>query len=483
MSLWYKAAVITLFMLFLTANAAYLHRVPGLMGDEASEGENVHLLSRARQPVVRGERSYIGPLVDYLRVPFIKFLGYTALAVRLPMLFFSLVSFTLAVVVFRRLWGDYTGLAAAAAMLFSPVYLLYQRLGWAITLSAFFTLLTLYFLTLPKESRFKKHGPLLAGIAAGLGAHNHILFLPVLAGITGGWLIAMLGQGHFRRIAGYWPAVIGFFAAFGTQLAVMAGDRAEFSDAAGSTSLFGDKVSDFPSLMPMILSGSSYIARYTGDELTPPLYMWITWILIALALSALIFSRRRRVGWAWAAALAVMTAAVLYIIVQFSLRYFVVPVLGMWALAGAGLGTIIVRLSKGRRQHLLAVSVIILAVGLTAWTAGQALIPYLKTGGSTGEFSLGNRNDSAAALADTGSLLRCIESAGPVYSKNVHIQNRLRFWSLNEKYNVEVVAANESKKRVRWVVYYRIEGKKYGDGQFEKCPQLKHWRVVARDKG
>jgi 4-amino-4-deoxy-L-arabinose transferase-like glycosyltransferase len=138
---------------------AYLHRVPGLLGDEASEGENVYLLFDAKQFLITGERSYIGPFLDYLRIPFVLLLGYSALSLRLLVLLFSGATFWLAIVVFRRLWGRDVGLIAAVAMLFSPVYLTYGRLGWAITLFPFFALLTLYFLTMPEQSRLMRHAP------------------------------------------------------------------------------------------------------------------------------------------------------------------------------------------------------------------------------------------------------------------------------------------------------------------------------------
>src|SRR3989344_7275884 len=78
---------IILFTLFFFANLAYLHRVPGFLGDEASEGENAYqILTEEKSPVL-GERSYIGVLTDYVRMPFIGVLGYSSLAIRLPVFF------------------------------------------------------------------------------------------------------------------------------------------------------------------------------------------------------------------------------------------------------------------------------------------------------------------------------------------------------------------------------------------------------------
>ena len=74
---WNRPVLIVLFALFVAANTVYLQRVPGLFGDEGSEGENVYQLLRTGGITVVGERSYIGPLVDYVRVPFVLIFGYS----------------------------------------------------------------------------------------------------------------------------------------------------------------------------------------------------------------------------------------------------------------------------------------------------------------------------------------------------------------------------------------------------------------------
>ncbi|MDP3997081.1 MAG: hypothetical protein U1C49_02485 [Candidatus Andersenbacteria bacterium] len=46
--------------LFVVVNSLYLGSVPGLMGDEGSEGENVYEILHAESLItVQGERSYI----------------------------------------------------------------------------------------------------------------------------------------------------------------------------------------------------------------------------------------------------------------------------------------------------------------------------------------------------------------------------------------------------------------------------------------
>jgi 4-amino-4-deoxy-L-arabinose transferase-like glycosyltransferase len=499
----YRATLIVLFALFLVANGAYLHQVPGLMGDEASEGENVYFLFDAKQLVITGERSYIGPLIDYIRVPFVLLFGYGPLSLRVVTWLFSAATFWLAVIVCRRLWGESVGLMAAVALLFSPIYLTYQRLGWAITLFPFFAFLMLYLLTMPETSRLARAAPLLAGLAAGLSLHNHVLFLSTMVGVAVGWAVAMLAGGRWRRLLRAWPALVGFWAGFGTQFAVMLLNRDDFRDAARATSLYGDRTRELREALPMVLSGSSYVARYTGDEFSPFAIKLITWIIFGLAIAALIVPRSWRISsakalrvkganpgkfhlgasWVWLIGVAVVMTTLLYMIFQFSLRYFVAPVLGFWALAGAGLGAILALLLRDRFRVWLPVLSLGLAVALTAWTFGVVLAPFLQSGGSTGEYSIGKRSDRAAALVDTRPLLTCVKGDGPVYSKDVHIQNRLRYLSYNPRNSLEVVAENEPKTRAVWIVSYRLEGEENPHAPFEKCPELTHWKVIARDRG
>jgi 4-amino-4-deoxy-L-arabinose transferase-like glycosyltransferase len=135
---------IALFLLFIVANTAYLHRVPGLMGDEAHEGGNVFRLIDTKTITFQGERSYIGPLIDYNRVSFVLALGYSALALRVVMLMFSIATFLLTISLFKKVFGKTTGLIVASTVLFSPIYLGEQRMAWAITLNVFFAVLLLW---------------------------------------------------------------------------------------------------------------------------------------------------------------------------------------------------------------------------------------------------------------------------------------------------------------------------------------------------
>src|SRR3989338_6806834 len=98
-----------IFILFLVAQLAYLHRVPGLLGDEASEGENVYQLLQSETLPIIGERSYIGVITDYIRVPFIWVFGYSVLALRIPMLIASVGFFFVAYALLQKYFGDHIG--------------------------------------------------------------------------------------------------------------------------------------------------------------------------------------------------------------------------------------------------------------------------------------------------------------------------------------------------------------------------------------
>jgi hypothetical protein len=181
--------------------------------------------------------------------------------------------------------------------------------------------------------------------------------------------------------------------------------------------------------------------------------------------------------------LVVLLLVLLYLIFQFSLRYFVSLVLGFWALAGVGLGGSLALLLRERWPTWPAAASLLLALGLTAWSASVVLLPFLQFGGRTNEFSIGRRSDNAAALVDTRQLLRCLSGAGPVYSTSVHIQNRLRYLSYDARNNLDVVLEHEPKQRAVWVVSYRLEGEENPHAEFERCPELRHWKVIARDRG
>lgn len=455
----FRAVLVLIFLLFLISSTVYLHRVPGLFGDEATEGENVYELLRSGRIVVKGERSYIGPLVDYVRVPFVLVFGYSALALRMTMLLVSLATFGLAVIVFRRLFGEEAYLWVVVMMFFSPTYLLYQRLGWAITLFPFFALLLLFFLT--DKRMHIPYRSALAGLAAGLGLHNYIVFLPAIAGIIGPCLVTFWRRP--KELLKYWLALLGFWAGFGTQFAVIQLISEDQGSPREVISGFWGRVADLPSLLPLVLSGSSYVARYTGNEFSSLAMGIITLVLVVLVGMAVLFGRHRRVAILWLWGLAIQLLALTFIIDRFTLRYFVLFVLGIWVLAGVGLSVLARRFTGAPAVVALALMVVI---------GAAVLVPYLRAGGSTERFSLGNRTDTAADFVDIRSLVSCVETLGPVWSDNPHVYNRLLYLS----HDNEAIELPGSKYEAHWLVDYRLPGELGG----VKCPELTHFKVSKR---
>lgn len=417
---------ILLLLLFVLACTAYLHRVPGLLGDEASEGENVHeILSGSKLPIL-GERSYIGVLTDYLRMPFIWIFGYSTLALRFPMVLVSIGTFFLAYRLLYRHFGEHVGSIALVFFLFSPIYLSYQRLGWAITLFPFFTLFLWYII---EESSWK-HKWMLAGLVAGLALQTHILFLPSLIAIC----IMAVGMLLFRRrvlrgvreVMQMWTALIGFWAGFALQFGILALMKEDQGDPGKTTQLFGERMADLLHSLPVYISGSSFVAQYTGDEFSYPWMVGIS-ILLLLGVVAAVFLARKPITYALVGFIIVHTIILLYMVDRYSLRYFVVLSLGVWLLAGVGWGSIVHKVCHQRAvQQILPVGVALL---LMLWMSGAILVPFLRTGGSVEQFSLGNRETSANAFLSERALISCLRGMGSVRGEREPIQNILTFYS------------------------------------------------------
>lgn len=465
-----QAAQVLLFLLFLLANSAYLHRVPGLLGDEASEGLNVFELLTADHLTIRGERSYIGPAIDYLRVPFVGLFGYSTLALRVPMLLVSVATFWLAWFVFRRLFDPEATTVALAVAFFSPTYLTYQRLGWAITLLPFFILLTLFFI-LQRErgaSPLARQAPLLAGLSLGAGLATHILFLASLPSLLAGWFLRALRAP--RTILSWWPAVIGFWAGFGSQFIILMTDREDQGNPWKVASLFWPHFRNLRLVLLDVLSGSSYVASYAGREFSPLAMRIIVGALVVLVAVALLGSRRKVTPWTWLLGLGIHLATLTVLMEYFSPRYFVVFVLGVWALAGVGAGVSVARVRR-YFPRLAAWTPLIIAALLLATTVRTTLLPFLATGGSTAEFSVGKRTNTAAAFVDLRPLLACLAGTGPATSESIHIRNRLAYLELAD---LGIDLADRSRD-ARWNIIYRTP--KTPSRSDERCRELAHFIV------
>ncbi len=493
---WYKISVVVLFGLFVITNGAYLQRVPGLLGDEGSEGENVFELLDSGKITVMGERSYIGPLIDYVRIPFVRAFGYSVLAMRLPMFIASLLTFWLAAVVLKRLFGKWQSLFALSLVFFSPIYILYQRFGWTITLFPFFAFLLLYLLTLKRKSWFYKCGPLLVGLVAGVGLSNHIVFLPTLVAIAvsavvGGLVFTVLklvkgeqsddDEGTWlvklKKLTRWWTAIIGFWAGFGTQFAVLALFKGDQGDVEAVASLLSDRLSELPELLPIVVSGSGFSARYVGNNYSSLVQWGITLAIIVLVVVAIALAKKRLKVWLWTGGLVVQVLAVVYMTEQFSLRYFVVSVLGLLVLAGVGISASLSRWVGGSKVWKAGLPVI-LALLLMTWTSVMTFVPFLKTGGSVNEFRLVNLTENAYSLVDHRSLVECLRGAGNVTSESPHIYNRLQYLSHSDT-ELSVVG-EENIEDAKWLVHYKTPEhvERFESG---RCSELKHFIVQAND--
>lgn len=441
------------------------------MGDESHEGENVYHMLDSKKLEVLGERSYIGPMIDYVRIPFVLTMGYTPIAFRSLVIVVSVFFFVTSAYLLMRYVGKDEALLPLIFLILSPIYYTQQRLAWAVTLMPLFAVL----LILVLQSKWK-HRYLLAGLIAGLGLANHLLFLATLVPIIAIWLGSFWKKP--RELIAIWPIIIGFIAGFGMQFAILQ----LYPDDQGSqhaiAETFSDRLHAFPSLIPQIVSGSSYIASYTGHELSPGMMLAITVVLSILVLISLTVSRQRKLSWTIFIALIIHLLVLLRIIDRFNLRYSTTSVLAYWFLAGIGLEWIVgtVRHTSKVIAHVLVAGT---AVLLISWTCMVVIIPYIQTGGATTIFSLGNRTDSASSLVDTRQLFDCVRGLGaPIYSENVHIYNRLEFWS--RQYPAIQVPDEDHKNTAQYIVDYRIPGDSKHDAPGTICPDLLHFRINTR---
>lgn len=461
-----------IFIFCVVAASVSLSTLPGLMGDEASEGENVYLLLHGESSVWQGERSYIGPLADWIRIPFIVAFGYSTIALRLPMLLATIALFFVAAVVTKKLFGEQAALFVLASVTLSPIYLTQQRLGWAITYLPLLALLLIWIAT--SSTRYKA---LLYGFVAGLGVHIHILFLPTAVAITTVSLIDLSItkengkfeiRKKFKKILGYWPALIGFWAAFSTQLIQLMSFKEDQGEPVSVAALFIERLHDLPKLLPAIISGSSYIASYSGRELSSLAQWLVAVVIVLLAVAAVVLSTRKKMIVLWTIGLLVHVAVLLVMIDRFSLRYFVIFTLGLWVLAAIGISELVKRFAPNQTK----IASIALALIMLLGGAMTIAVPYWRTGGSTDSFSLGNRTDSASALVDIRPLLECTKNKKPLMAESVHIYNRLQYLS-HDNSDIKILG-EEQQTKAKYAVKYRLPGE---TGKQELCPDLTNFIV------
>lgn len=465
-----RGMFVGLFVVFIALQAVSLTSIPGLMGDEAHEGQNVYHMLDQKKIEIRGERSYIGAGIDYVRIPFVGAFGYTLFALRAVTLIASIAFFIISAYLLVKYLGKYESLIPLIFLTFSPIYITQQRLSWAVTLLPLFAVAIIWLL----QSSWK-HKFLLAGLVGGLGLANHLLFLPTLIAIVACVIICIVRKP--KMIISAWPFIIGFIAGFAMQFAIIQLYPDDQGSQRAIAETFFDRLTAFPTLFPEIISGSSYIASYTGKELNPIVMAVITSLFTIFAIFSITISKHKKVAWLILIALIIHLLVLLRIVDRFSLRYLTVFTLGFWLLSGIGLESIVALI---RKRNAVVASIVtgLICVVLVIWAIVGIAVPYLRTGGSTNVFSLGNRTDSASALVDTRELFACVNNLGPVTSQNVHIYNRLEFWS--RQYPGVQFIDEDHKKEAQYIIDYRIAGNPKLDIPGTICPQLTHFRVTQR---
>lgn len=461
----YSAAWIALFILFAVTSGLYLHRVPGLIGDEGSEGENTFNILDKKEITFVGERSYIGPLIDYVRVPFILAGGYTTLALRLPVYFASLAAFGMTTRLLRTYTSPLVTLFTLVGLFFSPTVLLYQRLGWAITLIPFFVVAMIYAAFFIRHQR-----PLLVGFIAGLGLHTHLLFAAALAPLA---LVGAFSAIIKRQARTWWPALLGFAAAFGTQMAVL---QLHPEDQGGRVipETMLERAAALWSLWPRLVSGSVYIAAFRGAELPLEAVWIIVSVLLILGACAFIFKDHRTIASVWLAGIGLHLLALTFMTDRWTIRYGVLLVIAVWGMAGFGAGILTARLSP-RAGRLTPWIPIVCAGALSLFSIFYGIIPFLRTGGESVFFQLQAGRTSRELLIDAEPLIQCLRGQGSIFAKDIHILNRLLYRS----HDLQDLIIADAWPKAQWhISLVDNQSKMPGD----ICSRVSHFVVIKNLK-
>lgn len=467
-----RLTIIFLFIVFLFVNSYKLGTIPALVGDEGYEGLSVIDHIQNNKPYIQGRESYVGFWSDYARLPFVNWLGPNALAMRIPFFFSSIITFGLAFVVFRRIFGEPLNLFALTFICFSPPFILYQRISWPIIFLPLFFFLFLFVLT--GKSSFK---PLLVGLVAGLGLATHMIFLAPISAVVILYTVAQ--RRKFSRFLSWWPSLVGFMAGFGIQLNILTTFRVE-SARIGSWTSIGVRLHDLFLTLLYYFSASSYIGEYIG-EFSEKWTRIILVFLFTLVLFALFLKPHRKRTWLWAIGIAVTIIATAIIANYFRARYLHIATLAVWSLAGIGLGKIIMLRIKNLK--IIFIIPVVCALALSFWTYIFVFKVYAETAGTVQNFpDSGSSWDTAGHFADLTPLVNCIiKNKATVYAPEPKITNRLFFM----RYNNKQIRITDTRKNARWFIDYR-KGPDVLNASMrrkdELCPELRNFVVVPNDE-
>lgn len=460
----HNPVLIILCILFIISQSLYLHRVPGLLGDEGSEGENVFQILDTKKITVTGERSYIGPLIDYVRIPFILTFGYNALALRLVILLANIAAFLITAQISKKYFGHTISNYVLFGIFFSPAFLVYQRLGWAISLIPFFISLILYLIT-----RTWPHKYLYAGLAAGLALSNHVIFAASLVPLVIAGIVATLTTSEKKHI--WLQAAVGFWAAFAAQFAVLMLQSDDQGKPLEVASQYQTRLYDLPETLMNLASGSAYSAIYTGTSFSTFTMLTISALLMCGIIIALVLPAHRQKVAIWLAIMLLHVAILLIMIDRFALRYFVICVASLWGISALGYGQILERFSS-RARTLATYAPSLLAMVMMYAALHSTYAPFLNTGGSLNRIPLNsNRTEPASAFVALENLIDCLPKNENIFSEDVHIFNRLQYLShgpLN-------IAVTENTENADWIVMYTQP-----QTPPSACAHLKHFAIIPQ---
>lgn len=466
---WIKKerVALVLFLFFVAATAVYLDSVPGLIPDEGLEGKNVfEILHSKKMTILGGPGLYIGPITDYLRVPFIKIFGYTALGLRFPILVSSLLLFWLLLITLRRTIGKYH-LFGLILFFFSPIFLGYQRLGWAISLLPFFLFSTIYLIIIANENKSSSL-KIIAGLVAGIGASVHFIFIALLPFIFF-TILAKTGL-NIKNIIRWWVFIVGFIATFMMQATVILLFPADQDRTLRTFSFFVKRMVELPNVLLHAFSGSWFIAIYNGFEIPKTLAIFIVTVFFLLIIFAAI-QKKQRFLFGIMGALIIHLIILNYIIGYFTPRYFVPSALIFWCLTGIGIDTIFRKFSVKEKNY--KISALLFTIILLAINTRLILIPFLQTGGSMKEFSYSKRLLGYDSFVEIKGLEKCLKNKGFVWSDNKGIIDRLNYLGYGNPY---IRLANENQPG-KIFVRYRMNNEVIGN---DLCPTLSNFVVEKK---
>jgi hypothetical protein len=461
---------VLLFIMFAIANIIYLDRVPGLLGDEGLEGINVFEIQRSGKLPLRGAAtSYIGPFAEYLRIPSIHFFGFSTLGLRLPTFLASLVLFWTLWLLLKRIFQNYY-LFALTACIFSPIFLGYQRLGWAISLLPLFLFLTLYLISAQDEnSKQDLFAPkVLSGFVAGIGASIHVIFLALLPFIVSAILIKT--RLKFKILLTWWVFILGFMASFIMQFTFISLFRDDQDRLQRTLPSFFQRLSALPDVFQHFFTGSSFVAVFTGKEFSSQIMWGILLVMCILIAISFIRGNRLMVG-VTLLALFIHLILLNYIIGRITLRYFEPAVLIFWLLAGTGIDAIARSLHVSKKIYLI--SVLVFTIFLLFISTRLIMIPFLHSGGGANIFAYGEGISVSEALSSTDDLVSCLKNKGFIWSDSGDTINMLQYFGRSNPY---LRLANK-KQRGQVFVEYRINNSRKEN---ELCPSVKNYIVTKR---